>query len=114
MQADGGRVVLLTGAAGGLGRVMTDALLADGHAVAAVDRDAAGLDRLAALAGAGNAADRLHAVVADLASEAGCRDAVQAARERFGAIEVMINNAGIGMSSIRADAEARHTGIEEL
>ena len=37
----GGRVVLLTGAAGGIGRAMTAALLADGHAIAAVDRDAA-------------------------------------------------------------------------
>ena len=37
------RVVLLTGASGGIGRVMTAALLAAGHAVAAVDRDAAAL-----------------------------------------------------------------------
>ena len=41
-----GRVVLLTGAAGGLGAVMTAALLADGHAIAALDRDAAALKRL--------------------------------------------------------------------
>ena len=34
------RIVLLTGAAGGIGRVMTQALLRDGHCVAAVDRDA--------------------------------------------------------------------------
>ena len=33
---------------------------------------------------------------------------------RFGAIEALINNAGIGMSAIRPDAEARHPGIEEL
>jgi nucleoside-diphosphate-sugar epimerase len=34
------RNVLLTGAAGGLGSVMTQALLKDGHSIAAVDRDA--------------------------------------------------------------------------
>ena len=33
---------------------------------------------------------------------------------RFGAIEAVVNNAGIGMSSVRPDAEARAPGIEEL
>src|SRR5262245_61282368 len=103
------RVVLLTGAAGGLGRVMTQALLADGHRIAAVDRDAGGLDRLKALPGA---AERLHAIAADLVSESECLKAVAAARQHFGAIDAIINNAGIGMSAIRPDAEARHPGIE--
>jgi len=103
--------VLLTGAAGGIGRVMTAALLAAGHAVAAVDRDADGLGKLAALAGA---RERLHAIPADLASEAGCAQAAVAAQQRLGAIDAVINNAGIGMSSVRPDAEARHPTIEEL
>jgi NAD(P)-dependent dehydrogenase (short-subunit alcohol dehydrogenase family) len=105
------RVILLTGAAGGIGRVMADALLAAGHSVAAVDRDAAGLARLADIAGAG---DRLHAIAADLAGEAGCLAAIEAARKRFGAIDAVVNNAGVGMSSLRPDAEARHPTIEEL
>ena len=105
------RVVLLTGAAGGIGRVMTQALLADGHRVAAVDRDAVSLDRLKTLC---QSNERLHPILADLSTEAGCRRAVEGARERFGAVEAVVNNAGIGMSAIRADAEARHPGIEEL
>ena len=105
------RVVLMTGAAGGIGRVMTQALLADGHRVVAVDRDAVALERLRALAPSNEA---LHGVTADLSQEAACLEAVAAAQERFGAIEAVINNAGIGMSAIRPDAEARHPGIEEL
>jgi NAD(P)-dependent dehydrogenase (short-subunit alcohol dehydrogenase family) len=109
-----GRVVLLTGAAGGIGCIMTQALLAHGHRVAAVDRDAGGLERLAAAAQAGKAGDRVHPIVADLFTAAGCEQAVAAAQQRFGPVDALINNAGIGMSSIRPDAEARHPGIEEL
>ena len=107
-----GRVVLLTGAAGGIGAVITEALLAAGHSIAAVDRDKAGLDRL--VSRHGTAKDRLHPIAADLADEAACESAVAAARARFGAIGGIINNAGIGMSSVRPDAEARAPGIEEL
>ncbi len=104
--------MFLTGAAGGIGRAMTEALLAAGHAVAAVDRDAKALDRLAAEHVASK--DRLHPIRADLSTPAGCEAAIAAARARFGAIGTLINNAGIGMSSVRPDAETRIPGIEEL
>jgi NAD(P)-dependent dehydrogenase (short-subunit alcohol dehydrogenase family) len=106
------RVVLLTGAAGGLGRVMTRALLQDGHSIAAVDRDASGLERLQAAAG--GAGERLCGIVADLSTDKGCAQAIEAAETRFARIDALINNAGIGMSAIRPDAEARYPGIEEL
>src|SRR5262245_48956666 len=106
-----GRHVLLTGAAGGIGQVMTAVLLADGHSVAAIDRDASALERLARAA---DARARLHPILADLRSERGCETAVEAATARFGAVDAVVNNAGIGMSSIRPDAEARYPGIEEL
>jgi len=108
------RVVLLTGAAGGIGRVMTAALLADGHSVAAVDRDGAGLEQLTKRARREGASDRLHAIVADLQDERAGEAAVAEAKSRFGTTDAVINNAGIGMSSIRPDAEARHPTIEEL
>jgi NAD(P)-dependent dehydrogenase (short-subunit alcohol dehydrogenase family) len=108
-----GRVVLLTGAAGGIGQVMTQALLRVGHCVAAVDRDASGLERLAS-AWTTRADGRFHAIFADLGSEAGCEHSVEATRVQFGTVDAVINNAGIGMSSIRPDAETRHPTIEEL
>ncbi len=104
------RIVLLTGAAGGLGRVMMEVLLKDGHSVAAVDRDATGLKRAQEAAGAAMER-RLHAIVADLSTEKGCSHAIDAAHARFGAVDALINNAGIGMSAIRPDAEALHPGI---
>lgn len=104
------RVVLLTGAAGGLGTVMTVALLGEGHCVAAVDRDGAALDKLAAAV----ASDRLNPITAELSDPAQCADAVTKCVARFGRVDGIINNAGIGMSEIRPDAEKNHPGIEEL
>jgi NAD(P)-dependent dehydrogenase (short-subunit alcohol dehydrogenase family) len=108
-----GRVVLLTGAAGGIGQVMTEALLTAGHCVAAVDRDTSELERLASV-WTTRAHGRFHSIIADLGSQAGCQHAVAATRTRFATVDAVINNAGIGMSSIRPDAETRHPGIEEL
>lgn len=101
------RVVLVTGAAGGIGGAITRALVAAGHSVAAVDRDA---ERLNALA----PSEAIHPILADLANEAGCREAVASAVARFGRLEAVINNAGVGVSSLRPDAEVSVPGIEEL
>jgi len=106
------RVVLITGAAGGLGSVMTAALLKDGHAVAAVDRSAGGLTRLVASLGAGR--ERLLSIEAELSQPAACARAVETAVAHFGRLEGVVNNAGIGMSAIRPNAETKHPGIAEL
>jgi NAD(P)-dependent dehydrogenase (short-subunit alcohol dehydrogenase family) len=111
-RSEAGRVVLLTGAAGGIGAAMAEALLGAGHAVAAVDRDEAGLRRLGERHAA--AGDRLHPITAELGVEAGCRFAVEEAARRFGRVDAVVNNAGIGVSSLRRDAEKRCPAIDEL
>jgi NAD(P)-dependent dehydrogenase (short-subunit alcohol dehydrogenase family) len=113
-QANTSRVVLLTGAAGGIGTAITAALIGAGHAVAAVDRDVAALDRLVGLHGGTRATERVAPILADLADAAACTHAVEAACDWFGRLDAVINNAGVGMSSLRPDAEVRHPGIEEL
>jgi NAD(P)-dependent dehydrogenase (short-subunit alcohol dehydrogenase family) len=102
-----GRVVLVTGAAGGIGSAITKALIAAGHSVAAVDRDAAALDRLAS-------SDRIHPFLIDLSSESACHEAVASTVARFGRLNAVINNAGIGVSSLRPDGEVNLPTIEEL
>src|SRR5262249_10237112 len=109
-----GRVVLLTGAAGGIGSAITEALLADGHSVAAADRNEAALTRLAAIHALTGASARLEPILADLADARACAHAVEAALARFGRVDAVINNAGVGVSSLRPDAEVRHPAIEEL
>jgi NAD(P)-dependent dehydrogenase (short-subunit alcohol dehydrogenase family) len=102
-----GRAVLVTGAAGGIGAAITEALINAGHSVAAVDRDAAALERLAT-------SRRIHPILADLAGEAACREAVASAVARFGRLDAVINNAGIGVSSLRPNGETKLPRIEEL
>ncbi len=110
----GGRVVLLTGAAGGIGTAITQALLGEGHFVAAVDKSESALSRLSLVCGRSDVSERLCPILADLADAAACLDAVAAAAARFGRVDAVINNAGIGVSSLRPDAELRHPAIEEL
>jgi len=105
--ANSSRIVLVTGAAGGIGAAITKALIGAGHSVAAVDRDAEGLKRLAT-------SERIQPFMADLASVAGCHEAVASTVARFGRLDAVINNAGIGVSSLRPDAEINWPSIEEL
>ena len=105
------RIVLVTGAAGGIGRAMVASLLAAGHQIAALDYDAKGLD---ALQTAHGARPNLHAIEADLSTAQGCDAGMAAAISHFGHVEVLVNNAGIGVSSLRPDAETRLPSLEEL
>ena len=105
------RIVLVTGAAGGIGRAMVASLLAAGHRIAALDYDANGLDALLAAHGAH---PNLHAIEADLSTAQGCEAGMTAAVSHFGHVEVLVNNAGIGVSSLRPDAETRLPSLEEL
>jgi NAD(P)-dependent dehydrogenase (short-subunit alcohol dehydrogenase family) len=86
-----GKTVIVTGAARGIGRVMTARFAGAGAAVIAADRDESGLaETCATLPG-----DRIAAVVADVASEAGASAVVAAAVEHFGRLDVCVNNAAV-------------------
>jgi NAD(P)-dependent dehydrogenase (short-subunit alcohol dehydrogenase family) len=98
------RVAVVTGAASGMGRVMARALADAGAKVAAVDVNAAGLDRLAAEpVFAGECLD----AIADVSKTADCRQAVERVLERFGALDILINCAGISMSTAAGQRDAR-------
>lgn len=88
-----GRVVIVTGAAGGLGRAFCLGLAAAGARVVAADRNEAGARQTADLIGA---TDReALAVAVDVADEASSKRMAAATAERWGRIDVLINNAAM-------------------
>ncbi len=84
------RVVLITGAASGIGLGLALRFLEGGDRVVAFDRDRDGLDAL--VARAGNVP--LIVVAGDVSEVADVEACMAEAERRFGAVEVLINNAG--------------------
>ncbi len=106
------RVAIVTGAAGGIGRAMTRALLGAGIRVAGVDRDP--LAALTASARDEELQDDLLTIQTDLANESAATEIADATRARFGRIDILVNNAGIGPGAIRPDSWQRPLKFWEI
>jgi NAD(P)-dependent dehydrogenase (short-subunit alcohol dehydrogenase family) len=108
------RVAIVTGAAGGIGKEMTRALLAAGIRVAGVDRDREPLEALAGSAREQGKGDDLFTIQTDLASDSAAEEITKATRDRFGRIDILVNNAGIGPGAIRPDSWQRPLKFWEI
>ena len=89
-----GAVVLVTGAAGGIGGAVARRLVSEGACVVATDIDANGASELAAEFG-----DVGLSAVADVLDEASVQDAFKEAVRAFGGIDIVVSNAGIASSA---------------
>ncbi|WP_327125841.1 SDR family oxidoreductase [Streptomyces sp. NBC_01727] len=93
----GGQLVLVTGAAGGIGRATAFAFAEAGARVVAVDRDAEGAARTAELARLiGSPAAWGEAV--DVSDELAMEKLAEKVASEYGIVDVLVNNAGIGLS----------------
>lgn len=100
-----GKIALITGAASGMGRVACERFAAEGARVAALDLDEATETVAAVRAGGGEAV----AVSADVSDEGSVTDAVAAAIDAFGGIDILYNNAGISPGD---DGDATETSVD--
>ncbi len=87
------KVAIVTGAGRGAGRAITLRLAREGASVVAVARTRAELNRLAAEITAANGV--CEAVEADVSNPADTRRMAEKTLERFGRIDVLVNNAGV-------------------
>src|SRR5262245_129057 len=109
-----GRTALVTGAAGGIGRELVRALLGAGANVLAADVADAGLVQLADAMQDKGLGQHLAPSHLDISDQRACTEAVAAARERFGALDILVNNGALGMGIIRDDHVTNLVGIEEI
>lgn len=102
MAAIEGKVIIVTGAARGLGRTYAERLASDGAKIVAGDiRECS--DTVAAITSAGG---EVQSVTLDVADSASCAAMAEAAIGAFGRIDGIVNNAALygGLSSGKADA----------
>ena len=97
----------ITGCSTGLGRALAEAVLAAGHSAVVTARDVATVEDLAAAH-----PDAALAVALDVTDPVAIAEAVADAEERFGGIDVLVNNAGYGYRS--AVEEADDADVERL
>jgi NADP-dependent 3-hydroxy acid dehydrogenase YdfG len=91
-----GKAVLVTGGGSGIGLATARALLAEGARVAIAGRNA---DKLRQAATSLAAGDRLHQHAADVTDPAQVQRLVQDVTQRFGKIDVLVNNAGLNIKA---------------
>jgi NAD(P)-dependent dehydrogenase (short-subunit alcohol dehydrogenase family) len=89
MPTDSPTVFFLTGSSRGLGRAIAEAVLDAGHQLVATARDPKSLDDLVAAN-----PEQVLPLALDVTDPAAAEAAIAAGRERFGRIDVVVNNAG--------------------
>ncbi|MFF9051112.1 SDR family oxidoreductase [Streptomyces erythrochromogenes] len=101
----GGQLVLVTGAASGIGRATAFAFAEAGARVVAVDRDAEGAARTADMARLVGAPEAWAECV-DVSDEQAMEKLAAKVAAEYGIVDVLVNNAGIGLSGAFLDTTA--------
>jgi NAD(P)-dependent dehydrogenase (short-subunit alcohol dehydrogenase family) len=105
-----GRAALVTGGSSGIGFAIARALGEDGYGITLSSRRPDKLE--AAAKDLSEAGIDVHAVPANMAKEEDIQALAAAHRERFGRLDVLINNAGLGIGSSIEQAETKKLDMQ--
>jgi short-subunit dehydrogenase len=104
-----GKTAIVTGASRGIGLAIAEVLAEDGYALTLTARRP---EPLAAVASAfGTRGLEVEHLAANLAEEDGIRAIVAAHRERFGRLDVLVNNGGVGVGGAAGEYEAKQIDL---
>jgi short-subunit dehydrogenase len=95
------KIVAITGGSDGIGKALVEAFLAKGATVATCGRNN---EKLVDLVKA-NTGKPLFTMKADVSKEDDCNNFIQKTIEKFGGIDILINNAGISMRALFKDTD---------
>jgi NAD(P)-dependent dehydrogenase (short-subunit alcohol dehydrogenase family) len=105
-----GRAALITGGSSGIGLAIARALGQDGYGLTVSARRPEKLEQ--AVQSLTDEGIEAQAVPANMADEDGIKSVVTAHRDRYGRLDVLINNAGVGIGSAIADAETKKLDMQ--
>jgi NAD(P)-dependent dehydrogenase (short-subunit alcohol dehydrogenase family) len=104
------RAAIVTGASSGIGLAIARMLGEEGHGVTMAARRAEKLDgAVAGLAGEGL---DVHGIAANLADEDEIKKVVAAHSDRYGRLDVLVNNAGVGVGAALGDIETKRMDMQ--
>jgi NAD(P)-dependent dehydrogenase (short-subunit alcohol dehydrogenase family) len=104
------RAAIVTGASRGIGRAIAEMLGEEGYGLTVTSRKPEGLEQAAQeLRGRGYEIEHL---AANMADEDAIRAVVARHRERFGRLDVLVNNAGVGFGAAAAEHQTKHVDMQ--
>jgi NAD(P)-dependent dehydrogenase (short-subunit alcohol dehydrogenase family) len=104
------RAAIVTGGSSGIGLAIARMLGEEGHALTVAARRPEKLD--AAVAGMREEGFEVNSVAGNLGDEAVVKEVVRTHRERFGRLDVLVNNAGVGIGATVDELDARKMDLQ--
>jgi short-subunit dehydrogenase len=104
------RAAIVTGASRGIGRAIAEALAEDGYSLTISARKPDTLEATAAEFR--EKGYEVEPVAANMADEDGIKSVVQRHRERFGRLDVLVNNAGVGIGAAVAEQQSKYVDMQ--